>query len=297
MKKNICTALFSIFFAIPAVPGQTATSDSDRNIVPFPNTPNDMRAPPRTRGRTVMQSGRPDPRTLPPIVAEQMAAIAEASAENSKYIPPMEYIRKYYLYSTSPWMGLARIFPDKNCGTGGTVTLAELERCADVPQKGRGGSLYSFRAGYGLSSLRKNGWIMRFANGKFEVGNDIVQALMADLGDVDIEAVGLEHKAFEFLSDYGPKQKREAIVEQREVLAAGIKGEGYTFTNAVPVNLGSTYALRAIIYRYHEDGAPLPDRGFDQYVVFKVVGIERDGSVIIIWKELARDYPRRKIEN
>lgn len=292
MKKPFLTALFAALLATLDVSGQ----DPEANKVPFPNSPNDMRPDPRTRRTAVVQSGRGfDPRTFPPLQAEQMAAIAEASAENVKYIPPMEYIRKYHVYATSPWMGLARIFPDKNCGTGGTVTLAELERCADVPQKGRGGSIYSFRAGYGLRGLGKSGWILHYASGKFEIGNDIIQGIIADLGDVDIESVDLEHKAFEFLNGYDPKQKRKAIAEQSKLLAGGIKAEGYTFTNAAPVKSGSTYALRSVIYRYSEEGAPLPNRGFDQYVVFKVVGQEADGSVIIIWKELTREYPRRKL--
>lgn len=295
MKTKVLLAILPILLAVPAVLGQSSTADPDRNKVPFPNSPNDRTAGPRTR-RTVIRSGI-DPSKFPPIAAEQMAAMVEESEANRKYIPPLEYLFKYRAYTNSPGMGMARIFPDKNCGTGGTVTLVELERCADVPQKGRGGSLYSFRVGFGLRSLRKNGWIMHYTDGKFTVGNEIVQGLIADLGDIDIDTVSIKHKAFEFLNDYDPKQKRQAIMEQSKVLAAGITADGLTFTNAAQVKAGSTYALRSVIYRYHEDGAPRPNRGFDQSVVFKVVGQEADGSVIIIWKELARDYPRRKIEN
>jgi hypothetical protein len=293
MRKIIFTTLLAVLLTAAAISGQV--NAPDRNDVPFPNTPNDRTAGPRT-GRGVVVSSMPDPRSFPPISGERMAAIAEASAENAKFIPPMEYIRKYYTYATSPGMGLTRIFPDKNCGTGTIVTVAELERCADVPQRARGGSLFSFKA-QGLYGLKKNSWILHFADGRFMFGNDIVQAVAADLGDVDIEAVDLKHEAFKFLKGYDPQQKTRAILEQQKLLAAGISADGYTFTNSTPVKAGSTYAVRAVIYRYHEEGAPIPNRGFDQYVVFKVVGIEPDGSVVIIWKELDRQYPRRKISD
>jgi len=228
------------------------------------------------------------------LTTEELNALIEASPE-ARFIPPIEYIKKYYSYVTSDILGMARLFPDRNCGEGGVVTLAELERCADVPQKNRGGSLYSFRSP-GLWSLRKNAWILRLADGKFRVGNEIVQGVVADIGDVDPEKIDLEHKAFEFLSGYDPKQKITSIREQNAVFAAGIAARGYTFTNAATVKVGSTYALRSVLYRYREEGAQMPRRGFDQYIVFKAVGQEPDGSVIIIWKELKRDFPRRKLE-
>lgn len=236
-----------------------------------------------------------DPAALKTMTAEELKAFAAYSMIDSQFIPPAEYIRDYHEYAMSDIRGLARIFPDKNCGRGGTVTLAELERCADVPTKTAGGSLYNFRAP-GIRNLRALGWLLHYENGKFDIGNDLVQGVIADIGDVDLETITLDHKAFEFLSGYDAKQKRKSILEQKKVLAEGIQKNGFTFTNSVDVKKGSTYALRTLIYRYAEAGGKVPQRGFDQYVVFKVVGIENDGSVIIIWKELKRDFPRRQIE-
>lgn len=229
------------------------------------------------------------------MTAEELKAFAANSGVDSQFIPPAQYIRDYQMYAVSDIRGLARIFPDKNCGRGTTVTLAELERCADVPTRTAGGSLYNFRAP-GVRNLRKLGWLLHYEDGKFEVGNDLVQSVVADIGDVDLESVTLDHDSFKFLGDYDAKQKRKSILEQKGVLATGIAKNGYNFTNAVPVKKGSTYALRSIIYRYAEAGGQVPQRGFDQYVVFKVVGVEADGSAIIIWKELKREFPRRQIE-
>lgn len=231
-----------------------------------------------------------------PLTEEELEAMRKAEEEDRiKFGPPQVYHVKFQHFLNSETRGLVRLFPDKNCGRGATVSLTELERCADVPASTAGGSIYNFRAP-GVRSLLSQGWLLHYANGKFDVGNDLVQSVITDIGDVDVESVDPGHNALKFLSGYDPKQKMDAILEQKEVLAKGISKNGYNFTNSIAVKNGSTYALRSVIYRYAEDGAALPNRGFDQYVVFKIAGIENDGSVIIIWKELKRDFPRRQIE-
>ena len=300
MKRSVVALVTIVMAVLPAA----AQTNTPRIPAPthFPEptfyerirseSENDPRKPRRSAGEPVA----PDLSTIQELTTEELNALMEASPE-ARFIPPVEYIKKYYAYVTSDILGMARLFPDRNCGEGGVVTLAELERCADVPQRNRGGSLYSFRSPM-LGSLRKeNAWILRLADGKFGVGNEIVQGVIADIGDVNPEKIDLEHKAFEFLSGYDPKQKITSIREQKAVLAAGIAAKGYTFTNAAPVKVGSTYALRSVLYRYREEGAPMPNRGFEQYIVFKAVGQEPDGSVIIIWKELKREFPRRRLGN
>lgn len=241
------------------------------------------------------QPARPAKPADKPLTPEEEEATRQAEEEERiKFGPPQDYHIKYRDYLTSEKRGLVRLFADKNCGRGPTVTLAELERCADVPAGDAGGSVYNFRAP-GVRNLRSSGWLLHYENAKFEVGNDIVQGVIADIGDIDLEKVGMGHDAFDFLKDYDARQDKRSIIAQKEVLAKGIAKNGYTLSNSAAIKKGSTYALRSVIYRYAEAGAEVPDRGFDQYVVFKVVGMEEDGSVIIIWKELKRDLPRRQI--
>jgi hypothetical protein len=202
---------------------------------------------------------------------------------------------------------------------GTVVTLAEMERCADVPEGRGGGSMLSFRCAPELPFEKvpvENGPYSRvsyeylnlcrtrhttdiwFKGGKFIAGDGIVQGIIADIGDIDLATLTLDHRAFSFLDDYDPKQSLTKIVKQNEVLAKGINAEGYTFTNAVPMKVNSTYVLRSVLYRYHEQGALEPPvRGVEVRVAFRVVGQEPDGSVVIIWKELDRQYPRRKISD
>ena len=248
---------------------------------------------------------------------EEMAA--EKEAYEAKFGIDRNLRKKYESFLNKADTGMRRIFPDKNCGMGKVVTLAEIERCADVPTGLGGGSMFSFRCGpdylfklwtdsyQGSFRAVINSWSacetklstdIQFKANKFIAGDGIVQGIIADIGDVDLESIGLSHKAVEFMDDYNPKQSLSKIAKQNEDLAKGISADGFTFTNAAPLKINSTYVLRSVLYRYREAGATfMPRRGVDVRVAFKVVGQEQDGSVIIIWKELDRQYPGRKISD
>jgi hypothetical protein len=274
--------------------------DPNRNVTIV--LPRNTRIPPRP------------PRTDPP-TSEEMAAAAEKA---ERLAVPRDYRHKYQDFLNGRYTGIKRIFPDKNCGMGEIVTLAEIERCADVPDGRGGGSMFSFRCIPDLppadqadrfqDMFAQRGWDpcetkfttdLSFRRGSFVAGDGgIVQGIMANIGDADLSAIDIKHKAVEFLDDYDPKQSIAGIAEQNKALEVGIKGKGYTFSNSLPVNVNSTYVLRSVLYRYHEKGAAVePSRGVDIRVAFKVVGIEPDGSVVILWKELDRKYPRRQLKD
>lgn len=262
----------------------------------------------------------PDPdRTAVPATPEELEEMAKERKERGAILEVDRHYRKDFesflnLENTS----IARLFADKNCGMGTVVTLAELERCADVPEGKGGGSMFSFRCvqdRFFVPTMERSlergivftSWDpcatklkadMQFKGGKFIAGDGVVQGIMADLGDVNIETVDLNHKAFDFIDDYDPKQSIPKIAKQDAELANGINAKGFTYTNAAPVKLNSTYVLRSVLYRYHEEGELEPPvRGVEVRVAFRVVGQEPDGSVIIIWRELDRQYPRRKISD
>lgn len=266
----------------------------------------------------------PDPdRAVEPATQEEIEEMAKERKERGAVFGVDRHYRKtFQLFLNMENTGIARLFPDKNCGMGTVVTLAELERCANVPEGRGGGSMFSFRCRADsldrvpVANSREN-WVsyaylelcraklrtdiqsdIQFKGSKFIVGDDIVQGIMADIGDVDLAGLTLDHKAFGFLDDYDPKQSIPKIAKQNEVLTKGISGNGFTFTNAAPLKVNSTYVLRSVLYRYHEEGQlSVPIRGIDVRVAFRVVGQEPDGSIIIIWRELDRTYPRRKISD
>lgn len=267
----------------------------------------------------------PDPdRTVEPATREEIEEMArERKERGAVFEADRRYRKEFESFLNMENTGIARIFPDKNCGMGSVVTLAELERCVDVPDVKGGGSFFSFRCPSNdmVVKIPKensfNNWLsyetlelcktrepadiqsdIHFKGGKFIAGDDIVQGIMADIGDVDLAGLTLRHKAFAFLDKYDPKQSIPKIAQQNDVLAKGISANGFTFTNDLPMKVNSTYVLRSVLYRYHEEGqAAAPIRGVDVRVAFRVVGHGPDGSIVIIWKELGRQFPRRKISD
>lgn len=234
------------------------------------------------------------------IIDAQMAAMVEAEEANRlKFGPPRDYQLEFQEYlNTKADTSLERIFEFKNCGTGKVVTLAEIERCSTLPQIREGGSYLSFRCKEGMlfDCVSKNRADIRYKGGSFTVGDGIVQGIIGNLGDVSIDSVTASHPAAKFLADYDFKQTLAKIAEQDKTLAAGIVAEGYRFSNSAHVSLNSTYVMRSVLYRHRQEGQFFfPPRGSDVRVVFKVVGIEPDGSAVILVKELSREYPRRQI--
>jgi hypothetical protein len=238
---------------------------------------------------------------MPPRMSPEEAERRREEIENYSKIlnmlrPPNSYYIKYAdLLKDEKW-NLARLFVDKNCGEGKIVAVKELERCANVaPVKG-GGSLYSFR-------LRKNAyftpdwWDIHFTGDKFTVGNETVQTIISDVGAVDLKDVHLKSKAFEFLKDYEPKLTLAELKEQNKILEKGITFGGFTYSNSVAVNPDSTYVLRSTAYRLKIQTLLMNvGKGIDTFVAFRIVGREQDGSLVILWKELKTELPRRELK-
>jgi hypothetical protein len=321
IRKTIILAFFAVVLAgINSLNAQTPGTQNTGNTTPDSVRTEAERQRRKIEGppspdrnlKVVPRNGRKkDPETdEPPLSKEELEAIRnEATEEYQKFAVGEEYGKTYKAFLDLEETGIERLFEDKGCGKGKVTTLAEIERCADVPQGRNGGSWVTFRCRSRTVNVRDfRPWMeadcrtkflrdLTFRNGMFVAGNDgVIQGIIVDIGDVDLEGVKKSHKAVEFLFDYDPKQTFETIAKQKEVLAKGINTKGFFFSDRVPVKLNSTYVLRSVLYRYQEAGAPNPPYGADVRMVFKVVGIEPDGSVVIVWKEMDRQHPRRQIE-
>jgi hypothetical protein len=230
-------------------------------------------------------------------------AITETASEEyqSKYGVSPDYRKKYQPFLNQLNTGIVRIFPNKNCGgRARTVTVAELERCADVPPVNDGGSIWSFRCSTeNFNDCRRGQNVdLKYKDGMFLSGNGVVQGVMVDIVGAELSISLAKHKAFKFLKKYHPARSLPEIAGRDKALAAGIAAEGgYVFSNRLPAKLNSTYILRSVLYRYHEKGQLAPPKlGVDVVVAFKVVEKEPDGSLIVIFLELDRQRPRRQLE-
>ncbi|HEY0429658.1 MAG TPA: hypothetical protein VGC76_17890 [Pyrinomonadaceae bacterium] len=214
---------------------------------------------------------------------------------NAKLSPPAEYTAEYAVFLKEKNTGITRMFPDKNCGMGLVVSVKELERCGETPQIKGAGSLYSTRLdaipGYlplgailsiiGLSEIH-------FVGEKLIIGNDLTQGIIGEIGDANIDEIDLKSDAFKFLTKYERVETKSDFALKTAELERGIESGGFFYSASARVRLNSVYVLRSIAYwqKYKSFW------NTDVFVVFKIIGQEKDGSIIFIWKKLKdKDAP------
>jgi hypothetical protein len=215
--------------------------------------------------------------------------------------PPAVYYQKFADKLKNQKWDLGRIFIEKNCDRGKIVQIEEVERCADVPAVKGGGSFYSFRF-RNNSGIFGKWWDIHFVGDKFIVGNEIVQGVIAKVGDVEPDKVSKLAET-KFLSEFKPKKTKAEVKEQAKLLENGLTVNGFTYSNRAPIELNQTYVLRLVAYlekgemfnhygRKRTGVFGKPNTGFDALIAFKIVGKEKDGSLIFLWKELENESPR-----
>ena len=302
MRTHTSLLLFTILLAAaPVTSGQTPGAPHAPNN-PLPQWVYDRARPDwrRPDARSI-GVGNIDPRgkNFPGRSAD--IEVLEARAAFGKMLmPPASYFEKYKRFLKKGKNGIFRIFPDKGCDKGLTISAEELGKCADsIPIKGSG-SLFSFRFQSHLG-FGRDPWDLHLIDGKFIAGNDSVEALIAEIVDADIIDVDLNTVPFREFAAYKPKRSTSAIRAQNVRLAAGDTIDGHTFTSTAAAKLDSVYAMRIVAYHVPAKSNGImgktrfPGRGVDIRLAFKVVGQENDGSLVIIWTELKRNIPTREL--
>lgn len=219
---------------------------------------------------------------------------------NKKLAAPAEYYSKYSEFLKDKNTGIARMFSEKNCGKGLTVSVEELERCGNTPPIKGAGSLYSVRLNEMPAYLPLEIILfyvgqsdIHFADDKLIVGNDLTLDIISKIGEINFADVNLKSDAFKFLAEFKPAQTKSELALQKQNLEKGVSSGGYSYSTAASVKLGSTYILRSVAY----SASPkyISFWNTDILVAFKIVGQEEDGSIIFIWKKLKqKDAPYLK---
>ncbi|MFI5175126.1 MAG: hypothetical protein ACHQKY_09735 [Terriglobia bacterium] len=112
---------------------------------------------------------------------------------------------------------------------------------------------------------------------KLEVGfAGIDFGFLTDLGNTPIEQVGLDHPALQYLNSYVPPAVDANARAEQQRAGTGFTVASYYYRDTLPATPNTTYALRSISYQLS-----------DVLVVFRIVRIDSDGSVILAWKKLA----------
>lgn len=206
---------------------------------------------------------------------------------------PPEYQEKYAGLLKNEKMRLIRLYPDKNCDLlyAREVSVDDIERCKDAVPYAGGGSKYSFEK----KSNAEWGDI-HFIDNKLVTGG-FSTSIIGKLGDGDLQDVNLTSGAVKFLTELKPTATRTEFKEQNKTFEKGIIFNGFYYSLSVSPELNSVYVLRSITYTSGIESTMRKGTVFyktsnklrttdDITVAFKIVGQEKDGSVILLWKEL-----------
>jgi hypothetical protein len=206
--------------------------------------------------------------------------------EQRKRITPTEAdVLKYKQFLKLPGTSIVKILPNPKCNA--MVVNADDLKCTQaLPIIGMG-SRYSFSKETHSDLLRSD---ISFSDNNFSVGFlSNLTGIIVDLGDADINSITLNTKEIEILTSLSPTRRYSEITMQKQQLEKGFDSKGKRYTTKSLVKLNNTYALRSINY-YKVKYYRLIDFYDDITLIFKVINIDSDGSVTLIWKELKKDF-------
>jgi len=131
--------------------------------------------------------------------------------------------------------------------------------------------------------------------------------ILVDLGDVPIEHVTLESPGVDVLNSFTPGTEFEAANKQFRDIATGIRSGPWNLSRSIMPQSDRTYAIRVVAFDNKDNiqkrliqrrGRPdltlwmfqgiQSDKRIDVIVTFRVIRVEEDGNITILWKQLTR---------
>lgn len=204
--------------------------------------------------------------------------------------PEAELLQKHSLILSQPGTGLAKLIVDIGCADSRHIVSAE-EKCLKYQLPGNGNS-FSFRThSYRLRQLAD----ITYSGGRIVTTGVLAHGVIADIGDVPLESVSVQSPAVQHLQAVPQSGDIEGAKVQGELLRAGFERGGIRFSRSVAATIGRTYVLRSIAYRGKVQrsvrGVNYNELDFDKrrdvIVVIKVVGIDPEGNVTILYKVIS----------
>ncbi len=212
--------------------------------------------------------------------------------------PSPEDLAKYSEFLKQPNAGIFRLLPNRNCNQKYVVDASvDCQNAAFV------GEFYSFQD---KEYADQDFFDLTFKNGEFATENGLLtQTILIALGDIPLENVSPLSNGVKTLFDFKPATEIKEVQSQHKMISDGFDFEGYKYAKSDKAQLNTTYALRSIAYtheiktlkEYSKYGVSKKELDLlmtpttkreDVIIAFRLVREDKDGSVIILWKELSR---------
>ena len=192
--------------------------------------------------------------------------------------------------------GIFRLFPDYDCVAKDVVRVSG--NCENIFP---GTGFYSFRRkDYSDDVL----FDIQLKDGNLVADGFLSLGILTHLGNFSLDDVSLESKGGKFINDFIPTEKSADVKTQYAEFGKGIESDGYRYAREVEVKLGEIYLMRVIAYRLQRKlteripylgnveaeklSALEDDVREDITIAFRIIRKNRNGSLTIISKELAR---------
>jgi hypothetical protein len=207
------------------------------------------------------------------------------AGERALLVPSPELQQQFAAFLELPDTGLIRMYPPLRRRVISVTDLATGRR----PGFGMYASLYSFskeKHGNGLNGYvdPRLGWAeIKLINGRFITGftGDALGVLVA-LGDVPLETVTPETDGVTGLANIMPPADYFEAVSLSRRNRSGFALDRFRYGSSLPVSEKMTYVLRST-----------SNKRADILVGFRVVRVEENGSLTLIWRKL-KVYPKPK---
>lgn len=204
--------------------------------------------------------------------------------QEMRITPSNENVIKYREFLNNSKTGIVKILPDPKCDL--RIFDANDLKCAQaLPIVGMG-SWYSFSEESHIIPFRTD---ISFTDNNLSVGfTGNLLGLIVQMDDSDINSIDLNNEEIQFLASFSPAKSYSEIKTKQEQFTKGFKVKDKIYSTKALAKLNRTYAMRSINYykiRYF--------RWVDYYdditLVFRIIEIDSEGGLTLIWKELKKD--------
>jgi hypothetical protein len=195
--------------------------------------------------------------------------------QEKRITPSIENVAKYRQFLDAPNTGIVKILPNPKCDL--RIFDANDLKCAQaLPIVGMGSS-YSFSE---KSHTKPSRVDISFT--------DNYLGLIVQMDDADLNSIGLDTQEIKLLNGFVPSKSFSENNKKRGLFSNGFRYKGRAYSSRALAGLGKTYALRSINY-YRIRYFRWVDYFDDITLVLRIVEIDPDGALTLIWKELKKD--------
>jgi hypothetical protein len=227
----------------------------------------------------------------------RLPALKMSSIDKKRLEPSIDLTTKHSAFLKMPKTGLFHLLPDSGCNLFEQVLTVD-EKCRSNTIPG-GGAFYSFRRDKHVFPVYAD---IQLKDNNLTVAGAMMQSILVSLGPTELDKINLTSGGMETLVNFVPSNSFDEANKQAEQFQHGFIQGRYKYVRALPIDENTVYAARLIAYRPDKDSiirtptangtyAPHPfelDKREDIIVVYRIVQKDADGSVWLLWRELAQ---------